>query len=734
MEQQKQPVRFQLSDPREGEYGITYSSTTQAEMESKADDIGSSQFQGVTADSEVIHFRKQAGQWQEFDPQAEQAQADARKLAEQLSQRIQREHQQDSSPATMPDEVRRAFDSMGMDLASEIERRAAQGIEGRVSAYKSAGAGHPEPEVLAPEVARQWAELDAREFRKIQDPQRQEVAALAMGDAARTNAAYKGALAEQTPDIAALVETRSGNDAQARAKVMVTAMAEATKGELSDWEQSQAKQWQYADLKIGDEVLRVGASTGGVVSVDGRSHTPEGHLNTTPEAIEASIRSRLPAAESAASAEQMGIDPAALQRVAAARAADRAAVEKQLGLNAIEPNIEKAQQHLDGEAEAKRQVWLAKATPTPEEGRTGAAKQSENQVESDEIFTARQDIKPVVPTDIEKQYVRVGDKFYHPKNTDLVAFEDKGNKLETKSNSEAIAESMVRIAEARGWDEIKVTGTETFRREVWLEAAARGMHVKGYSPSEQDHAALAARLRESATNTVEKDNLRFRARENSGERAAEARAADAKTNDPQTAQPTQEREDTPIRGAVGVLVAHGAAKYLHDEKNSDSYFVITRDSQGKEKTAWGVDLERAVAEAGAKMGDQIVIANEGQKPVTIMVPTHDKQGNVIGHEEKETHRNAWNVQRAEAFAKDAAEAVKQHPELAGAAAAAAAIDKQAAADGLNAEQRAVVMARVKQNIVNSIERGDIPEVRVRDELVVQRERPASAGQAQEYSR
>ena len=69
-------------------------------------------------------------------------------------------------------------------------------------------------------------------------------------------------------------------------------------------------------------------------------------------------------------------------------------------------------------------------------------KASDNTIESNEIFTASQaDIKPIVPQDIEKHYLRVGGKFYNPKNTGLVAFEDKGNKLETRSNSEHIAES-----------------------------------------------------------------------------------------------------------------------------------------------------------------------------------------------------------------------------------------------------------------------------------------------------
>ncbi|MDG5824414.1 hypothetical protein MRX58_12935 (plasmid) [Xylella fastidiosa subsp. pauca] len=184
--------------------------------------------------------------------------------------------------------------------------------------------------------------------------------------------------------------------------------------------------------------------------------------------------------------------------------------------NAIEPNIEREQQQLSAEDDAKRSTsaWVKKAEPAQSVA-TGKASVPGNNLESDEIFTANQkDVKLVVPSEIEMQYLHVGEKFYHPKNTSLVAFEDKGNKLETKSNSEAIAQSMVRIAEARGWDEIKVSGSEVFRKEVWLEAASRGMHVKGYSPSEQDKAELAKRAASVKTNKVEQDNKPFRAREN----------------------------------------------------------------------------------------------------------------------------------------------------------------------------------------------------------------------------
>ncbi|RYG96303.1 MAG: hypothetical protein EON58_12370, partial [Alphaproteobacteria bacterium] len=135
-----------------------------------------------------------------------------------------------------------------------------------------------------------------------------------------------------------------------------------------------------------------------------------------------------------------------------------------------------------------------------------------NSVESDEVFTAQQrDSAPAIPSDVQQKYIQVGSKFYFPKTPDLVAFEDKGNKLETGSNSEAIAENMVRIAEARGWNEIKVSGSETFRREVWLEAATRHMHVKGYNPSEQDLAALSKRDKSVDPDFIERGKARFRA-------------------------------------------------------------------------------------------------------------------------------------------------------------------------------------------------------------------------------
>jgi hypothetical protein len=77
-----------------------------------------------------------------------------------------------------------------------------------------------------------------------------------------------------------------------------------------------------------------------------------------------------------------------------------------------------------------------------------------------------------------------------------------------------------------------------------------------------------------------------------------------------------------------------------------------------------------------------------------------------------------NLLMAESFAKEPpAEAVKKYPELAGAYAAVAAIDKKAEADGLDANQRAVVTAKVREQIASGIQRGEIPKTKIREETV-----------------
>lgn len=302
------------------------------------------------------------------------------------------------------------------------------------------------------------------------------------------------------------------------------------------------------------------------------------------------------AEKGASEAEQLVIDEQTRERLAQQRARDRAEAQAALG-------------HQPQEAEPPKQAKEAEAP--------GVVNKpfKENNVESDEILTApKEPVRPVLPPEVEREYVNVGSKYYSQKNPEVEAFEDKGNKLQTRSNSEQVASNLVKIAEARGWDEIKVSGTETFRREVWMEAAARGMEVKGYTPSEQDKASLAAKVKGMSANTVENGK---------------------------TAEAVKEKTD--FRGR-------------ENEKGADK----------------------------AKSIEQ---------------------------------------QRAESFKKDSREeALKKFPELSGAYAAQAAMNKKMDADGLTQTQKQYAQQKINEKIAKSIETGKIPEVQRRQEVTAKRDK------------
>lgn len=71
-------------------------------------------------------------------------------------------------------------------------------------------------------------------------------------------------------------------------------------------------------------------------------------------------------------------------------------------------------------------------------------------------------------------------------DTSRVAFTESTFRLATDTNSPSIARSMVDVAEARNWQSLRISGSEDFKRLVWLEAAARGVKTLGYEPNPAD--------------------------------------------------------------------------------------------------------------------------------------------------------------------------------------------------------------------------------------------------------
>lgn len=98
-------------------------------------------------------------------------------------------------------------------------------------------------------------------------------------------------------------------------------------------------------------------------------------------------------------------------------------------------------------------------------------------------------------------------------------------------------------------------------------------------------------------------------------------------------------DDFAGRGA-GKLVDHGAAPYENNPTNSGSYFATLENDKGEQRTVWGVDIQRAIAESGAELGDKISLEHKGSVPVTL------PSGEI-------TERNKWEVRNGENLAFEA---------------------------------------------------------------------------------
>jgi len=107
----------------------------------------------------------------------------------------------------------------------------------------------------------------------------------------------------------------------------------------------------------------------------------------------------------------------------------------------------------------------------------------------------------IMPRRISQTYTEQNGKFYS-KDKNIVMFEDKGQKLATSTTDKTTIADMIVLAKAKQWDNLKLTGSNDFRREAWLQAESQGIKTQGYTPKEADLAALETLRQERATNTI----------------------------------------------------------------------------------------------------------------------------------------------------------------------------------------------------------------------------------------
>lgn len=88
-------------------------------------------------------------------------------------------------------------------------------------------------------------------------------------------------------------------------------------------------------------------------------------------------------------------------------------------------------------------------------------------------------------------------------DTSRVAFTESTFRLATDTNSPSVARSMVDVAEARNWRALRVSGSEDFKRMVWLEASARSVKTIGYEPNPGDLEVLKREREARLVNRIE---------------------------------------------------------------------------------------------------------------------------------------------------------------------------------------------------------------------------------------
>jgi hypothetical protein len=277
------------------------------------------------------------------------------------------------------------------------------------------------------------------------------------------------------------------------------------------------------------------------------------------------------------------------------------------------------------------------------------------------------------------------------------SFTDKGPRLATAGHDRGTVADMVAVAQAKGWQQVTLKGSEAFRRNAWVETQLAGIKTQGFEPKERDRAMLEAarRERDSLTITAGRRSAEAsrplsastpaptsrRASERSadspnvaapGVRTPTAAAAPADSS-VQTAFPTaapaapiisaapatpndvsasgeqvvSEPRSAPAEPKQNVLLEHGAAPYKNDKDNADSYYVSYRESDGATKTVWGKDLERAIRDSGVQPGDALTLENLGSRPVTVNRTVKDAEGKVVRVDQIDTRLNVWEIQKQE---------------------------------------------------------------------------------------
>lgn len=247
-----------------------------------------------------------------------------------------------------------------------------------------------------------------------------------------------------------------------------------------------------------------------------------------------------------------------------------------------------------------------------------------------------------VPAAIERRYLRIDDRYFFPDRS--LAFIDEGSRITVRTHNQEVLHSVIAIAQARGWRVVALSGTEEFRRGMWREAALQGIDARGYVPTDLEMQQVQRALAHARGMAPRQGNEHGRESEHDDDHGSEGASARV------DGVSTRDRRPSPdTRSSIkGVLLSAAAAPYRFDPAQRMSYYATIQTQTG-ERTVWGTDLERALAESVSqpRMGDAIVLSQRGTQPVTVRVPARNADGDLVGDRKIMAQRATWSAETQE---------------------------------------------------------------------------------------
>ena len=395
----------------------------------------------------------------------------------------------------------------------------------------------------------------------------------------------------------------------------------------------------------------------------------------------------------------------------------------------------------------------ARSSTPAESGRPSSARATKPSSDAPASYAA-------LPDRILDRYYRIGAKYYLD-NGEL-AFTHHAEKLTTPSENSEIVRDLVEIAQHNGIQDLTVTGTERFRREVWAAATRLGVEVRGYEPTLHDEKQLVrAMAREDTARRGGRDEARGAAPDNYGSPTAAAGSAAPPTSGPSirddidpppaTAGPAggdaravrngglgnevrtghvagDRRAVSEGRTYVGELLDHGPEHYQRNPREDMSYYVQI-GTANRAIDLWGLDLKRALAAAKSrpKVGDRVVVHQTGQRDVTVRAREFDEAGRFLGERNKDAHRNRWSIEKEEfvserarlaAILRDervsAERGARAHPQLLGSYFIIKQAEEFAKERFRTREERQRFIDHTRERLAQMIERGEaLPTTQIR---------------------